>query len=127
MLHPAVSESTVPAKPLKRRLRLPTAIAGTAVILSMILMAMLWLVYALVDRASVSLVRGQANSFMTDAGRTFEALHHPPQSADLEHYLVRNQAHGLRYIALWRPETGVLAAAGDPATPMDDAAFAALE
>ncbi len=108
-------------------MRLPTAITGTAVLLSVILLAMLWLVSALVDRASTSLLRGQANAFMADAGRMFEALGHPPQSEDLQSYLARNQQRGLHYLALWRPEIGILASAGEPSTVMNDATIAALD
>src|SRR5262249_23541128 len=84
------------------------------------------LVSSRVERASSSLVRGQANAFMVDASRTFEGLGHPPQPADLENYLAHNRQRGLHYIALWRPEIGLLAAAGEASTPMNDAAIAAL-
>ncbi|MBI3783387.1 MAG: hypothetical protein HY270_08290, partial [Deltaproteobacteria bacterium] len=127
MLNYTVSDVTPPSTFLKRRLRLPTAIISSAVLLSVLLLAMLWLVYSLVNRASITLVQGQANTFMVEAARFFEAQRHPPESADLEHYLALKQPHGLRYIALWRPETGILAFAGEPSSALDSRTIAALD
>jgi two-component system sensor histidine kinase HydH len=93
-------------------------VAVTAVGLSVLLVGLLCFVYLLVQGAASKLIEAQAASIVVASVRTFNALGHPPQNADMQAFVSRQMVQGLRYMALWDPRRGLVAEAGTPLTPM---------
>ncbi len=110
----------------KLRSRIPAAIVGVALVLGLFLLGMVGFAYWLVQRASNSLVHGQAAAFMAEASRGFRSLGRPPRSADAERFLDTHRQDGLFYIAIWRPEDGITAAAGDTPASIDNTTLAEM-
>jgi two-component system sensor histidine kinase HydH len=106
--------------------RLPLIIGVAAVVLGLLLAGLLGFVYALVQGAAVTLVHDQALSFVSASVRRFNALGHPPTPADMQAYLDEQRPAGLRYMALWRPEAGILVDAGEAREPLSHEMIAAL-